>query len=131
VLIRRRFVRVVFNRGRPRHLRDAAGDTRAWLEQTLAGPPPLPPLDLACGSWAAARPLQPASYLALRQRRLAYSNDDALEAHGDALGAAGLLLDSLELPGLPDERRSAGRKVVRSWVGHATTVPLRCLVARA
>lgn len=90
--------------------------------------------------------------LALGVRGVSYPNDDILDdprrpfsAAGLALEhderraypygvvdrvAADLLLDALYLPGVPPQRLDAGRRVVHSWVGRHTTVPLRRLVAR-
>ena len=90
--------------------------------------------------------------VALRSTGLSSPNDQArTSAHGH-LSASGLellsdevrgfrvdvvapdaadrLLDGLYLPDVPSSRLSAGRRVVRSWVGRRVTVPVRRLVAR-
>jgi len=40
------------------------------------------------------------------------------------------LLDGLYLPGVPDERVAAARRLARGWVAQRTTLPIRRLVAR-
>ena len=90
--------------------------------------------------------------VALRQTGLSYPNDAALASPGRELAAAGLtllsddaqsfavdvtsravadrLLDGLYLPGVGPCRVDAARRVVRSWVGGRTSVPVRRLLAR-
>jgi hypothetical protein len=40
------------------------------------------------------------------------------------------LLDGLYLPGVPDDRVAAARRLARGRVGQRTTLPIRRLVAR-
>lgn len=98
---------------------------------------PMPPLDLL----RFARLL-----VALRHRRLAYPNDaelaDGVPGYStltdarvgfrceiDSEATADLLLRSLYLPGVTDERMAHGAAVASRWVGSTMTTPLRLLVA--
>lgn len=90
--------------------------------------------------------------VALREPGLRYPNDGALARADEVEAAAGLtlvsddsqgfgvdvvseavadrLLDGLYLPGVPDDRVAAARRLARGWVGQRTTLPIRRLVAR-
>ena len=61
---------------------------------------------------------------------LRLESDEARAFYLDISGPerADLLLDSLYLPDVPEERIDAGRVVVRRWVGHRVAVPIRRLV---
>jgi hypothetical protein len=93
-----------------------------WRRRPPPGcPSPTPPRDAL--RWARL-------LVALREPGLRYPNDGALARADEVVAAAGRLLDGLYLPGVPDDRVAAARRLARGWVGQRTTLPIRRLVAR-